>query len=142
MIGWSQESASELQDRPSGDRSKLVWKEAHDLGLFTLGDHNQGLGRHEVLANPRTLPVFLWLGPKWLSLARRGREEDYTQKLRETLGCLSLRSGWHLIGTQTFSSFPPHLLPTSTSWGLRPPRPSSHRALVSDWLEQAESESC
>lgn len=96
MIGWSQESASELQDRPSGDGSKLVWKEAHDLGLFTLGDHNQGLGHHEVLANPQTLPVFPWLGPKWLSLARRGREED-SQKVRETLGCRSRRSGWHLI---------------------------------------------
>lgn len=49
MVGWSQESGSELQDRPSGDGSKLVWKEAHDLGLFTLEDHNQGLGHHEVL---------------------------------------------------------------------------------------------
>lgn len=48
MVGWSQESGSELQDRPSGG-SKLVWKEAHDLGLFTLEDHNQGLGHHEVL---------------------------------------------------------------------------------------------
>lgn len=111
------------------------------LACFTLGDHNQGLGHHEVLANPQTLPVFPWLGPKWLSLARRGREED-SQKVRETLGCRSRRKGWHLIGTQTFSFFPPRLLSTSSSRGLRPPRPSSHRALVSAWLERAESESC
>lgn len=85
MIGWSQESVSELQGRPSGDGSKPAWKEAHDLDLFTLEDHNQGLGHHEVLDNPLALPVFLWLGPKWLSLARRGRPEEDLQKVRKTL---------------------------------------------------------
>lgn len=39
----------ELQDRPSGDGSRPVWKEACDLGLFTLEGHNQGLGHHEAL---------------------------------------------------------------------------------------------
>lgn len=133
MIGWSQESGSELQDRPSGDGSTLVWKEAHDLGLFTLEDHNQGLGHHEVLANPLTLPVFLWLGPRWLSLARRGRREGTSRKSgRPWADAPCTHSGISL----SHKDLTPHLclLPSSSSQGLRPPRPSSHRALVSDWL--------
>lgn len=104
LDGW-QDSGVQFSavDRHSGESSKLVWREAQDLGLCP--------GRPWpwpwIYADPLTFPNAFWLGPSWLSLVRAGlAEKKDSQEVRRSLAFCCLNEGLSFIVVQASSVAP------------------------------------